>query len=297
MFVAPVYTARAQILIDPQAMQSWQSRTDASNSLDTAQVESQIAVLRSEKIAIQVGRQLNLFTDSEFTSKVVPAGKTSDDVLQNDQVTARNVIETFARNVDVRRSGISYAIDIAFSCRDAEKAARVANAISEAYVSDQIAVRIEASKQSSEWLENRIDQLRRQMNLATRKAQEFRARRDYRLADSTPAASATEIARNAVRDGKVNDGDPITLEELESTATTFRKLYESYLLTYTETVQRQFLQVSNARVITLATRPLKSSHPKKGVILALSGLIGLLMGVGVAALLNKLKDKSPAKAT
>jgi uncharacterized protein involved in exopolysaccharide biosynthesis len=280
--VESIFTARAQILIDPQTPQPLRERTgDLSFSLDSAQVESQIAVLRSEKIATMVASKLGLFADQEFFGPGTPAGAAKESGQVDSYVSKRQVIQNFERNLDVRRLGLSYAIDISYSSRDPEKAARIANALADAYVQDQLATRAQSARQGSEWLEERIDLLRRQMNTATLKVQEFRAKRDYRVLQKGEQVSGTAIAQIG-RDTNAAGGDQVTIDELESTASTFRKLYESYLLAYTESVQRQSFPVSNARLITPATRPLARSHPKRLLVVALAAMLGLLAGFCIA---------------
>ena len=52
--VSPAYTARAQLLIDAQVSPLLREQLSSRTPLDIAQVESQIAVLRSEQIALPV---------------------------------------------------------------------------------------------------------------------------------------------------------------------------------------------------------------------------------------------------
>jgi uncharacterized protein involved in exopolysaccharide biosynthesis len=268
----PIYTSKAQILIDPQSPQPLRERVDDTNyALDSAQVESQIAVLRSERIALLVANRLDLFNDQELLGSNLPKIGTTELDLPSNFESVRAVMEKFARNLDVRRAGLSYAIDIAYSSSNPDKAAKVANAMAVAYVADQLTMRAQAGRQGSDWLEERIDKLRKQMNAASFKVQEFRARRDYRL-------TSPEITKEAAG----ASGEQVTLEELESKAATYRKIYESYLQAYTDSVQRQSFPVPNARVITPATRPLSKSFPKSGLILALASVLGILGGVAIA---------------
>jgi succinoglycan biosynthesis transport protein ExoP len=76
----------------------------------------------------------------------------------------------------------------------------------------------------------------------------------------------------------------ITLAELEATTESYRKIYEAYQQAFTEAVQRRSFPVSNARVITSASRPLTKSAPRGRLILMFAGLAGLLAGVGVSFL-------------
>ena len=51
----------------------------------------------------------------------------------------------------------------------------------EAYIRDQIGTKSDTAKLGSEWLEQRLAQLRAQLNNATQAVEEFRAKHDYRI--------------------------------------------------------------------------------------------------------------------
>ena len=293
----PLYTARTQIIIDPslpQAMQ--QSQQDGLFSIDNAQVESQLEVLRSEKIAMAVIHKLNLQNEPEFTSgggsllslpfrlfQSAPA-ETALSRFYKERAT----LGRFQAGLYVRRVSMSYAIEILFSARDPVLAAKIANATADAYIGEQIAARAQAARQGGLWLEERIDQLRSQMNNAALKAQEFRAKRDYRIAggragageDGSSDEAATERDSAAIRKK--------TMEELDSTAQTYRRIYESYLMAYTESVQKQSYAGTNARVITEATTPLGKSHPRTKLILVFGAFMGGIAGLGIAFFRNSI---------
>src|SRR4029079_3224420 len=144
-----------------------------------------------------------------------------------------------------------------------------------------------AARQGGLWLEERIDHLRKQMNAAALQAQEFRAKRDYRISGSR--GGAVEPKTVPIEDS--GNDRPNTLEELDSTAQTFRRIYESYLMAYTESVQKQSYPVSNARIITEASPPLGKSHHRSKLILVFGALMGSLAGLGIAFCRHKL-DRS-----
>jgi uncharacterized protein involved in exopolysaccharide biosynthesis len=63
----PIYAARTQILIEPKIPRNLQQQPAEVNlSLDTAQIESQLAVLRSQKIAMMVIDDLGLMDNPTF---------------------------------------------------------------------------------------------------------------------------------------------------------------------------------------------------------------------------------------
>src|SRR5262249_35293268 len=59
----------------------------------------------------------------------------------------------------------------------------------------------------------------------------------------------------------------IVLRDLESRAQSSRQLHDSFLQRYMETVQQQSFPISDARVITRATPPLRPSNPRTMLVL------------------------------
>ena len=270
----PIFTAHTQILIDPKLPQPLrESPGEPTYTLDSPQVESQIAVLRSEGLALSVIKKLGLLDDSEYGF---------GQPVRSEAERRRAALKWFAGALDVRRAGISFAIDIFFAARDPEKAARIANATAEAYLQNLLDTRAAAAKVGSEWLEERVSQLRAQMNNAARRVQEFKASQDYRIIKKSDQPIGKEPP------GAVEE--PTTLDELEATAQTYRKIYESFYQAFTETVQRESYPVSNARIISEATIPDRKSHPKTMLILALGAFGGTLVGFGIALVRHSLDD-------
>lgn len=287
-FTTPIFIARSQILIDPKTPILREQTGEVNFSLDSAQVESHIAVLRSEKIAAAVIAKLGLEDDPEFQdTSTLSIGKLlawrgrKENDADSNFVKARGAITAFSTGLVIRRVGLSYAIEIAFSSASPEKAALIANATAEAYLRDQIESKSESARQASRWLEVRLAELRAQMNVATHRVQSFRAKHDYSVDVRPEDITEPNQLYNSNTNIDVGPKKP-TLEELETTAETYRKIYESFLQAYTASVQRQSYPVSDARIITLAARPLTKSYPRTTLVLALALLIGLTIGFALA---------------
>jgi uncharacterized protein involved in exopolysaccharide biosynthesis len=270
----PIFTAHAQLLINVQQPSFFREQSSDTRLLqDRFEIQNHIAMLESDQIALIVAKNLNLLPPS--------AGL---DAAGGDVQKTRQLIADFQAGLEARRAKESYIIEIFYSSQDPEMAARFANAAADAYIEDQVATRSEAARQGSQWLEERIDQLRTQMNAASLKAQEVRARRDYRLATKVEPGSA---AADRPETGAAK-APQTTLEELESTAQTYRKVYESYLQAHTEAVLRQSYPIANARVIARATPPQAKSSPKVGRSLLGAIVLGGMFGFGFALLREAL---------
>jgi len=119
--------------------------------------------------------------------------------------------------------------------RDPDKAALIANTITDAYVRDQPDTKALAARQGSGWLEERIDRLRGQMNSAAQNMQRYKATHDYRITRGG-GGGARGAAQAAPSEPEAR------LEELESTAATYRRIYESYLVgNPSEPIMRAFI--------------------------------------------------------
>lgn len=283
----PLYTAHSQIIIDPSIPQAMTEKQTTVFGIDNAQVESQIEVLKSESIAQTVVAKLKLAENPLFGAPSTSLLSYPFRLLRGTpELTAadreRIAIARFKSGLDVRRVGLSYSIDIYYSAAQPALAAEIANATADAYIADQIDARGNTARQGGQWLEARIDHLRKQMNTAALQAQEFRAKRDYRISPLRQGAAGAAAGVPAAPTPTDALSHQNTMEELDSTAQTYRRIYESYLLAYTESVQKQSYPVSNARVITQATTPDTKSYPRTNLILLFGGVMGALAGIGIA---------------
>ena len=74
----------------------------------------------------------------------------------------------------VGRSGQAHVLNISITWDDPGKAARLANAVADAYIVDQLDARFELAKRASAWLSDRLVDLRQQLRDSKRLSQKFR---------------------------------------------------------------------------------------------------------------------------
>lgn len=82
----------------------------------------------------------------------------------------------------------------------------------------------------------------------------------------------------------------VKLKELESAATSYRALHDTFVQRYLLAVQQQSFPISDARVITYATKPDRASWPKSFLFLAAAMFVGLGLGCMIA-LARELLDQ------
>ncbi|MBY0227244.1 MAG: AAA family ATPase [Hyphomicrobium sp.] len=288
LLVPPLFTARSELLIDPKLSQTIRESGDSSSFFDAPQLENQIAVLRSESVAREVVAALALHNNSEFSGQKTASVLSrffslSEPTELPEAVRKANAVTAVRSALELRRIGSSYAIEVSFTSKNPQTAADVVNATTAAYLDDLVKARGEAARQGSIWLEQRVEELRNQMNDAARRVQEFRASHDYRIHKRSDGplggeAKPSDQATNA----------SATLDELESTAATYRRIYENFYQAFAEAVQRETYPVSNARVISPAKPPTTKSHPKALLTMLLAALFGTIIGVLLALLRNNI---------
>jgi succinoglycan biosynthesis transport protein ExoP len=186
MTARPSFTAQAALLIDARKVQVFQQQSVLGDiPIDTAQVDSQIEVLKSENIASAVIKNLNLTGDPEFVgsgggllgtifSFVLGPFESDQDHIASEFALNRRAISAFQDRLSIKRVGLSYVIQIGFQSYDPENAAQIANAVADAYIVDQLEAKYQATRRASSWLQDRIKELRDQVSNAERAVVEFK---------------------------------------------------------------------------------------------------------------------------
>ncbi|NVK12692.1 MAG: polysaccharide biosynthesis tyrosine autokinase [Rhodobacteraceae bacterium] len=98
----------------------------------------------------------------------------------------------------------------------------------------------------------------------------------------TLVQSEAELSRQTARQSE----DLITLQQLTREAEAVRLLYEYFLTRLKETSAQEGIQKADSRLLSRAVIPLRPSAPKKSLILAMSGILGLMAGAGIVLLIE-----------
>lgn len=205
-----LYEATAAVLIESRERKVLDFDAVLSGiSTDTPTIESEVEILRSRATAIRVIRTLRLDRDPEFTgaesalSRIlnrigIALGGSGDqpgeDVAQMESVsesTASNRVDDglvgqFVSRLRVARRRNTLLIELGFSSREAKKAARIVNAVAEAYLADQIEAKSEAAAMATSWLERRIGVLRDRVFQTEKKIERFKTEHNLLASEGHP---------------------------------------------------------------------------------------------------------------
>lgn len=181
------FTGTAILMIDSRKMQGLQTQvggTSGDSPIDTAMVDSQVEVLKSETIAAGVIKDLRLLESAEFMngdegllsgltslfSSFFPESKPSDSELM------RSAIGRIQAGTTIKRVGLSYVIEISYQSLSRDLAARIANAIADNYITDSLESKYQASRRAAVWLQDRLKELRAQASAAERAVADYKAK-------------------------------------------------------------------------------------------------------------------------
>ena len=159
---------------------------------DAGWVESQIGVLKSLNVAAYVVKQLRLADDPAFIESR-PGSSTSflRDLAgrppqpKSDAERAAKATSALLSGLQVKRIGPSYMIQIDFRSSDPEVAVKVANAMIDGYVFDQLNAKYQANRRAGDWLQERLQALRDQSAAAERAVIDFKAKNNIVAANGT----------------------------------------------------------------------------------------------------------------
>lgn len=95
-------------------------------------------------------------------------------------------------------------------------------------------------------------------------------------------ASLSKSLDMLVTQAKLTGQAQVELRELESNAQSYRALYDNFLQRFMQATQQQSFPITEARLITDASAPLRASSPRTTLIVIGGTMLGLMLGFGAA---------------
>jgi capsular exopolysaccharide synthesis family protein len=173
MNITPKYTAVGSVLIDPHRQNLTQAEPrQVGLPPDTSAVDTQVEVLRSHALAEAVVRKMALYNDPEFN----PALKGKAGHIANpDPWLITRVTEQIQARTLVKRSGLTYVIQVAFTSKRPTRAAEIVNTFMTLYMQRQLDAKSAAIDKANHDLGPNIERLRADAEAAQAKVQEYKA--------------------------------------------------------------------------------------------------------------------------
>ena len=179
----PLYTSEARILIQNEESAfiqpaDSQVREVQQRTLDEQAVQSQVQVLTSRDLAVQVINDLDLINNPEFAKDAGtgPVGRLLKSLGLTQKSTKseeENAVNTFAEYLSVSPLAKSSVIALDYTSGDSGLAATVADKLADVYINWQREAKLAQTKDATAWLSAQIDVLRQRVVEAEAVAEQF----------------------------------------------------------------------------------------------------------------------------
>lgn len=384
----PTYTAHASVVLDSRQAEFVDLGSVMSGlSGDQATINTEIEVLKSRGLIEKLVRRMDLTSDPEFNTAlqpepVVSVSKVRDLIfgapekhVPSDQESLDATISTVLKAVTVSNVRNSYVFTITAVTTSPTKSSKIANALADLYILDQLDVKFEATQRATSWLSERVPALQQDLEVAEAAVKELSSHtklvspealealnrqikdtRD-RLANLKRALTEQQARLRALTSGQaaqdregmaaiandtvlneivisqgtdvafdarvtqilqraqlevdrttaqvrsltqsivqlednyqIQSKDLLQLQQLQREAEASRLIYEYFLGRLKETSVQEGIQQADSRVLSKAAVPGIASAPRKPRILALSAILGLMLGAGLMLLREMLHN-------
>ena len=169
----PRYTSTVSVLLDPRRTDAFGAEAQfGSVYVDGTKIASVVSVIESSELLGRVVMSEHLDQDPEFAAPVdsrlhkwlgfLPFVHAP---VQPSNLASRQLraLARLERALRVERVGMTYVLTISVSASRPQKAQRLAEAVADTYLSDQMDAKVGAAQRDSTWLTDRLNQLRTEL--------------------------------------------------------------------------------------------------------------------------------------
>ena len=174
-----IYDASGSIAInktDPALLNLKDSSNGGSDYYDPADLDTEARILKSDLLALQVIKQLNLDKRPEFggqTDASPAALALTTDELQPDSEKTSALLGGFKGNLRVALVPNTRIIEIHYRSPDRDLAARVVNTLINTYIEQNFKTRFESTMQASDWLSKQLVDLQMKVETSQEKLVQY----------------------------------------------------------------------------------------------------------------------------
>ncbi|TPK71988.1 lipopolysaccharide biosynthesis protein [Mesorhizobium sp. B2-4-18] len=181
LFTPALYSSVAEIIVDPQDLQVVTNDVNPSRvppDGGITMVESQVAVVQSSGVLLRAIAATNLTDDPEFNGQGGLLSRLLGGVLGSGSAEtdkAGKTLDALRRRLAVKRADKVLVLDVIVTAKSADKAAKLANAIAQAYLADQASARAKMATDASDSITARLDEQRKRVQRAENAVEAYRS--------------------------------------------------------------------------------------------------------------------------
>ncbi len=157
-FLPKQYEASSKILLDVSTPDPVTGQL-LSGTLARSHMRTQIALIKSERVARMVVDDLGLMNSAYFLNEFSKVNQRREDLQYW-------ISQRLVGNLDVRNVGGSEIISVVYTGNSPNIAAQLANAFVDAYIRIDLDLRVEPAKRNSQWFASQLNILKQNLDLA-----------------------------------------------------------------------------------------------------------------------------------
>lgn len=171
----PMYEGVARLQIDPTRSTSLGLQDDKEKPTQTdvdGRIKTEIAIIQSNTVALQVMKALKLYADPHFAGKDTVYTPIRD-LSELTPTQRRRLLERFKDDLTVKTVPATQIVEISFRSPDAVQATNIANSIIDEYLQRTLAARVQGTAQVSQWVLEQMQEIRANTTAAQEKLAAF----------------------------------------------------------------------------------------------------------------------------
>ncbi|WP_292209743.1 Wzz/FepE/Etk N-terminal domain-containing protein [Mesorhizobium sp.] len=181
LFTPALYSSVAEIIVDPQDLQVVTNDVNPSRvppDGGITMVESQVAVVQSSGVLLRAIAATNLTEDPEFNGQGGLLSHLLGGVLGSGSAETDKTgktLDALRRRLAVKRADKVLVLDVIVTAKSADKAAKLANAIAQAYLADQASARAKMATDASDSITARLEEQRKRVQRAENAVEAYKS--------------------------------------------------------------------------------------------------------------------------
>ena len=179
-----LYQATSKVAIFPENPNALGFKDMENSSPDyefEATLETQVAILRSDALALKVIEAMRLYQDPRFTEikQVVPESPVQPSSMQPDPAQAAGLLGTFHSGLIVQLVPSSRLIQVSYIHTDPQFATQITNTLVKTFIEENFKTKYNSVTQTSEWLSRELADL--QLKVQTAEEKLVRYQKDHSI--------------------------------------------------------------------------------------------------------------------
>ncbi len=180
--MTPIYEAVGRIAInkpDSNLVNFKDSGNGGGDYSDPTDLDTEVAILQSDLLALQVIKALNLDKMPEFGGRPGPTDSLAPDPLQADNTHTSGLLGAFKGGLRVALKPNTRIVEIRYVSTNPQLASSVVNTLANTYVEQNYKTKFESTMQASEWLSRQLSDL--QMKVETSQEKLVRFQKEHEI--------------------------------------------------------------------------------------------------------------------